>query len=85
MSFGFIYSKVYRPCTCLSYCMSMYTEQMRYNPKSSTNQRGAMAKQYKSYHNVLKMFFGLSKLEISSLVCAYKINTELFSLNQDFF
>ena len=54
-----------------SYCTSMYTAQLWYNYKPPTNKRGSMAKLYTAYHNVLKMFFGLSKFERSSPICAY--------------
>ena len=38
---------------------------------SPTNNRGAMAKLYTAYHNVLKLFMGLSKYDRNSPLCVY--------------
>lgn len=54
-----------------SYCTSLYTPHLWFNYKSPTNKRGSMAKLYTAYHNVLKMFLGMSKFERTSPVCAY--------------
>ena len=54
-----------------SYCTSLYTAQLWCNYKPPTNRRGAMSKLYTAYHNVLKLFMGLSKYERNSPLCAY--------------
>lgn len=49
-----------------SYCSPMYTAQLWWNYKKSTVNRLSI-----SYHNIMKMFLGLSKYESTSMLCAY--------------
>ena len=49
-----------------SYCSPMYTCQLWFNFK-----KGTVNKLSTSYHNILKMFLGLSKYESTSMLCAY--------------
>ena len=54
-----------------AYCTSMYTAQLWCRYRSTSNNRGAMNKLYVAYHNILKMFVGVSKFERNSILCAY--------------
>ena len=49
-----------------TYCTPMYTSQLWGSYRKAT-----INKLYTSYHNILKMFLGLSKFESTSMLCTY--------------
>ena len=49
-----------------TYCTPMYTSQLWWSYRKAT-----INKLYTSYHNILKMFLGLSKFESTSMLCTY--------------
>ena len=55
-----------------TYCTPMYTSHLWWNFKKKTVNRLST-----SYHNILKMFLGLSKYESTSMLCAF-MNIQCF-------
>jgi len=49
-----------------TYCTPMYTSQLWWSYRKAT-----INKLYTSYHNILKMFLGLSKFESTIVLCIY--------------
>ena len=62
-----------------SYCSSFYTAHLWINYTNTI-----MNKLYTAYHNVLKMFIGVSKCEHTRPICA-TLNVKILGLNSDKF